>query len=222
MINYSKDCKAPVMAHEESGGLEGSGSGSAPRLNNRNLVIPPALATSRHSIHSTTAMPAQPGSQSRKVVSRIVFDKYDLDHSGSIEISEFRKLVYEFGYYLSEDELTMAVRVLDVDGDGSISYDEFFKWWSQDQRFESLRLSPQDFEMLNKAVQQFQKYDKDVSGSIDVREFSALHKDLARQGLTRKGVAATLEDFDSNKDGKISFNEFIQYFHTSLMSGVHK
>ncbi|TPX33581.1 hypothetical protein SmJEL517_g03565 [Synchytrium microbalum] len=164
-----------------------------------------------------------PGGTPKKLVSRIVFDKYDVDRSGSIDAKEFRTLVYEFGYFLSDQELEMAVRILDVNGDGNISYEEFIQWWSKDQRFETLRLSPEDFENLNRAVKNFQKYDKNLSGVIDVKEFPALYKELSAHGLTTKGLAATLEDFDSNRDGKVSFNEFIQYFQTSVMrKGDHK
>ena len=47
---------------------------------------------------------------------------------------EFRSLVYGSGYYLNDDELAAAVRIVDKDGNGTIEYNEFKAWWSQDDR----------------------------------------------------------------------------------------
>jgi hypothetical protein len=55
---------------------------------------------------------------------RDLFNKYDVDRSGAISIKEFRRLCYDMGYFLSDAELGMDVKMLDVDGDGEISYDE--------------------------------------------------------------------------------------------------
>jgi hypothetical protein len=55
---------------------------------------------------------------------RAVFDKYDVDGSGAINVVEFRRLCYDMGYFLNEKELALDVKILDVDGDGEISYDE--------------------------------------------------------------------------------------------------
>ena len=55
---------------------------------------------------------------------RAIFDKYDLDGSGAIEVAEFRHMCYDMGYFLSDKELALDVKLLDVDGDGEISYEE--------------------------------------------------------------------------------------------------
>ncbi|KAJ3058255.1 hypothetical protein HDU99_006896, partial [Rhizoclosmatium hyalinum] len=55
---------------------------------------------------------------------RGVFAKYDTDKSGSINASEFKALCYDMGYFLSEEEVQMDLKMLDLDGSGAITYDE--------------------------------------------------------------------------------------------------
>lgn len=38
-------------------------------------------------------------------LSRRVFDKFDLDRSGSIDIRELRAMVYELGHYMNDAQL---------------------------------------------------------------------------------------------------------------------
>ncbi|KAJ3015227.1 UNVERIFIED_CONTAM: hypothetical protein HDU68_012825 [Siphonaria sp. JEL0065] len=68
------------------------------------------------------------GSQSVSVMTvsrpRQLFDRYDHDGSGSISISEFKSLCYDMGYFLTDQELALDVKLLDADGNGTLSYDE--------------------------------------------------------------------------------------------------
>lgn len=66
---------------------------------------------------------------------RIVFEKYDKSNSGSISIEELQELCYDFGTYLSTDDLRVAMRELDKDGDGCLQYEEFMVWWRTNDRF---------------------------------------------------------------------------------------
>jgi len=57
-------------------------------------------------------------------LSKIVFNKYDTDHSGSITIQEFKFMAYDLGYYLSDTELDLAVKKLDKSGSDAITYED--------------------------------------------------------------------------------------------------
>ncbi|KAI9202552.1 uncharacterized protein BJ171DRAFT_513400 [Polychytrium aggregatum] len=149
--------------------------------------------------------------QTHKPMARIMFEKYDIDGSGSISIHEFRKLCYDLGYYLSDKELEIDIKLLDVNGDREITYDEFIKWWMSDHRFKMLQLTPEDYVQLQKACQDFQKFDKDDSGCIDIREFRGLYNDLVKKNMAPSSLTATLQQIDTNKDGKVSFNEYVYW-----------
>eukprot|EP00833_Pecoramyces_ruminatium_P007045 jgi/Orpsp1_1/1181077/evm.model.c7180000075767.1 len=57
-------------------------------------------------------------------ISRIVFNKYDKDNSGTITIDEFKLMAYDLGYYLSDNELNMAIKKLDKNGGDSVTYND--------------------------------------------------------------------------------------------------
>jgi hypothetical protein len=54
---------------------------------------------------------------------------HDLSHDGAIDHRELRLLARELGVEMSVDEAKMAVAALDVDGNTSLSYEEFLPWW---------------------------------------------------------------------------------------------
>ena len=57
----------------------------------------------------------------------------------------------------------------------------------------------------------FKKYDSDGNGFLTVDEFQAVMSKTGRQ-MSRSEVKSMLQSLDSNKDGKISFEEFIKLF----------
>ncbi|KAI8619049.1 hypothetical protein BC830DRAFT_842122 [Chytriomyces sp. MP71] len=142
---------------------------------------------------------------------RQLFDRYDNDGSGSISISEFRNLCYDMGYFLTDQELLLDLKLLDVDGNGTLSYAEFIKWWKQDDRFRRLQLTEPEIAELNKYLAHFKKFDKDCSGILDIREFKGLYADLVKRKMAISSLMATLQELDVNKDGKISFNEYVNW-----------
>lgn len=59
-----------------------------------------------------------------------IFKVYDTDGSGSIDRAEFSRLLEALGQTPSEDELAIALDVVDANHSGRISWDEFKAWWS--------------------------------------------------------------------------------------------
>jgi Ca2+-binding EF-hand superfamily protein len=68
------------------------------------------------------------GSTSTMPLSQRIFEKYDTDGSGEIDVAEFHKMVRDQGIYLSDDALALAVMELDRNGDSKISYPEYKGW----------------------------------------------------------------------------------------------
>merc|ERR1712151_1124558 len=99
-------------------------------------------------------------------MSKIVFDKYDKDKSGSISKAELKDICYSLGHPLSDAELTIALKVLDEDGNGVISYNEFKDWWAKkESRFDAFE-SEEEMKWLSNFIDMFTKYDTDKSGQI--------------------------------------------------------
>ena len=75
----------------------------------------------RSAIFMSNKRPAQGGL-------RRLFDAIDADGSGSLDAEEIGKLCEDMGAKLSDEELELAVRAIDTDGSGEVSFDEFCEW----------------------------------------------------------------------------------------------
>ena len=60
---------------------------------------------------------------------RVVFKKYDKDHSGSIDASELRAVMDDLGIELDDEQADRVYRAVDKDNSGQIDIDEFAAWW---------------------------------------------------------------------------------------------
>jgi Ca2+-binding EF-hand superfamily protein len=63
---------------------------------------------------------------------RQTYDRFDNDGDGWIVQKEFTLLLQSLDTDLSEDECLLAFEATDEDGDGSISFVEFMKWWTEE------------------------------------------------------------------------------------------
>mmetsp|Transcript_6087 Transcript_6087/g.10940 ORF Transcript_6087/g.10940 Transcript_6087/m.10940 type:complete len:1022 (+) Transcript_6087:78-3143(+) len=61
---------------------------------------------------------------------REIFNKYDKDNSGCIDLKEFEGMVRELGGKITTEEAQQAITQLDKDGSFTINWDEFMTWWS--------------------------------------------------------------------------------------------
>merc|ERR1712100_836617 len=57
------------------------------------------------------------------------FKHYDTDRSGEIDFSEFFLLINGLGIKLEKHEVADALSRLDKDNSGTVSYEEFQKYW---------------------------------------------------------------------------------------------
>ncbi len=59
-----------------------------------------------------------------------VFKSFDRDGSGSIDRGELARLLEALGQTIDEEELAIALDVIDSNSSGRISWAEFESWWS--------------------------------------------------------------------------------------------
>jgi hypothetical protein len=57
------------------------------------------------------------------------FDQADVDGGGTLDSEELREVCADLGLVLDDDELEAALAILDENGDGDISFEEFCDWW---------------------------------------------------------------------------------------------
>lgn len=58
-----------------------------------------------------------------------VFNGFDKDGSGAIDVGELRHISKDMGRELDSTELDECMKDLDINKDNKVTYDEFSKWW---------------------------------------------------------------------------------------------
>eukprot|EP01052_Picozoa_sp_SAG31_P008083 SAG31_NODE_399_length_16247_cov_19.137540_11_plen_526_part_00 len=58
-----------------------------------------------------------------------VFDKYDIDNSGSLDKEEVSHAAAMLGLVIGTNDIDRTFAEMDTDGDGTISFSEFNAWW---------------------------------------------------------------------------------------------
>ena len=59
-----------------------------------------------------------------------VFAKYDSNEDYKLEMNEFKKLCDDADFTLNDEEVKIAMGMMDKNGDGVIEFDEFAAWWA--------------------------------------------------------------------------------------------
>src|ERR1700722_2978318 len=100
------------------------------------------------------------------------------------------------GHFLSDKQFDWARTLIDKDGSGAISYNEFAAWWQNPSRFDHLQVSDEQLDHLHKIVVLFRSYDRKNKGQLDKRNFEALLHDLIKQGIMEDNQASQFEEID--------------------------
>ena len=62
---------------------------------------------------------------------RVAFARFDADRSGTIETRELAHLFEALGQQPDDEAIADAMKSLDTDGNGKISFDELAAWWDE-------------------------------------------------------------------------------------------
>lgn len=57
------------------------------------------------------------------------FDHFDKDGNGTIEKSEFKRLLLALGAEMEPEEIDIGFDIIDADNNQRIDFDEFIGWW---------------------------------------------------------------------------------------------
>merc|ERR1719171_394291 len=98
---------------------------------------------------------------------RAVFDSFDADGSGEMDTAEVFQCVKQLGWFPTKESIDEAVTIVDKDGTGEISFDEFFKLMQHLRKTEGFTQ-----EEIDTFTKLFQKFDVDDSGEISTLELS--------------------------------------------------
>ena len=104
----------------------------------------------------------------------------------------------QLGQNPAEEDLIEMMRLVDVNGDNEIDFEEFLVMMT-------MRSGERDTEAELREA--FKLFDLDGSGTISREELKTLMKNLG-QALTDEEIDAMIDEVDINLDGEISFEEF--------------
>jgi hypothetical protein len=119
-----------------------------------------------------------------------IFNSFDKDHSGSIELSELKEVAAALGEDLSEEQLQHIVRNLDANGDGKIQLEEFKFWWLNGlkgklgdlvfHKAKSLKMTQQFLHKFEQAGIDLSSFDEEKS--INITDFCFTCGTLVEEG----------------------------------------
>jgi len=127
------------------------------------------------------------------------FTTFDKDGSGTISTKELLGVMRSIGQNPTEDEILNHIVEYDINGDGTIDFDEFC---------EMMLKQSKDIDQTVEIREAFKIFDRDGNGYIDAKELKDV---VTRMGecLTAEEADEFLQEADTNNDGKLDYNEFL-------------
>lgn len=129
------------------------------------------------------------------------FDEFDKDGSGTITTKELLPVLRSIGQNPTEDEILGLVIEYDVNGDGTIDFDEFIEMMTKHMQ--------ETVDQTAEMREAFKIFDRDGNGYIDLRELKTV---ITRMGepLSDQEATEIFKAADLNGDGKLDYDEFVQ------------
>lgn len=155
---------------------------------------------------------------------------FDIYNTGNITYEQFQKACERIGVFYTMEELLPVLETYDPEGRGKIDYIEFSKYLynSVVPKAHQRKLSPEELrqetaELLDyfrrtlagragngliSLKRIFHIVDKDGSGNVSIAEFSSIMKEF-KIDLSNEQINLIFKIFDINKDGSLSYDEFM-------------
>ena len=165
---------------------------------------------------------------------RSVFRNFDLDDSGAIDRYEFSRACERLSPTMSPEDIEDALSIIDADGDGDITYEEFKKWWNSDHAVTLRENADAEIGKVNdideialvttweatrarlekeKLHRAFASIDEDGSGLIDFSEFRRLCRRMNAK-MSDEEIKMTFAIVDADGSGEVDFSEFAEWWET--------
>jgi len=131
---------------------------------------------------------------------REAFDEFDKDGSGSISTKELLGVMRSMGQNPTEDEVLELVMEVDLNGDGTIDFNEFL---------EMMKKKSGEEDVMEDLREAFRMFDKNKDGFIDLTELKKVTA-LLGTTLSKDELGAFMDEADKDGNGKIDYDEFVK------------
>ena len=127
-----------------------------------------------------------------------VFDCYDSTGMGVLLPNDLKLLLTENGFMPNKRTVYEIIAEFDVEETGGISFREFMN---------AMDTKPYLNERKKDIMQVFKKYDRDGKGYITLEDIKEINRQL-KENMDEDTMRQMLEKADSNRDGRMSFDDF--------------
>lgn len=131
---------------------------------------------------------------------REAFSLFDKNGDGTISSTELGTVMRSLGQNPTENELQDMINEIDVDGNGTIDFEEFINMMAKKMR------ETDSEEELREA---FRVFDKDGNGHISAAELRHVMTNLGEK-LTDDEVDEMIREADLDGDGTVNYEEFVR------------
>lgn len=128
------------------------------------------------------------------------FDEFDKDGSGTISTKELLLVMRSIGQNPTEDEILELVMESDLNGDGTIDFEEFA---------EMMKKKSSETDQTEGLKEAFKIFDRNKNGQIETVELKNV-LNMMGQSLTDEEFEMFWREADLNNDGKLDYDEFIK------------
>ncbi len=135
----------------------------------------------------------------RRLMSEI-FDLYDYEHTGYVDIKDSLKMLAAIGRKLEPEDENEFLTIADPRKDGQVSKQNFL------DGVETMYTIPDDY--IPEIKEAFNFFDKDKDGKISSKEFKQMLVKLSKE-YQEKDVDELFKILDVDLDGYINIDEFI-------------
>ena len=151
---------------------------------------------------------------------RKAFKTYDRDGDGAIDKGELIKAMTNYKFNFSEQEAEIIFKAGDIDGDGSVNFEEFMYLMcpTTEQVVKKFRDS---YRTITEVKNAFRKFDKNRSGSLNESELKRMMLSTG-YSFTEVEVHSIMNLGDKDGDGEIDLEEFMLLMTPSASETLNK
>ncbi|KAM0947192.1 putative EF-hand domain-containing protein [Dioscorea sansibarensis] len=132
-----------------------------------------------------------------------VFEMFDHDGDGRISRKELHESLDNLGIFISEEDLSVMIKKIDVNEDECVDMEEF------GELYKSIVGVGGREEVEEDVKEAFDVFDVNGDGYISVEELRSVLASLGlRQGWSKEDVRGMIGKVDEDGDGRVSFEEF--------------
>jgi len=151
---------------------------------------------------------------------RKAFKTFDKDGDGAIDRGELHKVLTNYKFNFSDQEVEIVFKAGDIDNDGCINFEEFMYLMcpSTEQIVKKFR---QNYRTVNEVKSAFRRYDKNRSGSLNESELKRMMMSTG-QSFSEVEIHAIMNLGDKDGDGEIDLEEFMALMTPSASETLAK